>query len=101
MIKKDSWVQIEKVILNPEDRSPNLPKATQRVPLKMWIKGYLLEDAELGASVHIKTLTGRKESGVLLCQNPSYMHTYGAFVPEILGIDKMVKAILFEGDSNE
>lgn len=101
MIKKHSWVQIEKVILNPEDRSPNLPEATKRVPLKMWVKGYLLEDAELGSSVQIKTLTGRIESGVLLYQNPSYLHTYGEFVPEILTIDQMVKSALFEGDQDE
>ena len=35
-----------------------------------------------------KTVTGRLESGILIEINPSYMHTYGKFVPEILKIDQ-------------
>jgi len=98
MIKKNSWVQIKKIILEPKERASNLPEPTKKVPLVMWVKGHLLEDAELNTEVHIKTLTGRKESGILVCVNPSYMHTYGEFVPEILEIDRIVKAKLFGGD---
>lgn len=101
MISKKSWVQIKKTILEPVDRSVNLPAATQQVPLLMWVKGYLLEDAEIGSTVNIKTLTGRIESGVLVCVNPSYMHTYGEFVPEILEIDNICKSTLFGGDLDE
>ena len=101
MIKKNSWVQITKVILNPEERATNLPEPTKKVPLMMWVKGFLLEAAELNTEVLIKTITGRKESGLLVCENPSYMHTYGEFVPEILEIDRIVKTELFGGDSFE
>ena len=101
MIKKNSWVQIKKTILEPKDRAINLPEPTKKVPLIMWVKGYLLADASLGNEVKIKTLTGRIESGVLVCVNPSYMHTYGEFVPEILEIDHICKNTLFGGDSFE
>ena len=101
MIKKNSWVQIKKIILKPEERTGNIPEVTKQVPLVMWVKGYLLEDANINDDVLIKTLTGRIESGVLVEKNPSYMHTYGKFVPEILEIDKIVKTTLFGGDSLE
>ncbi|MBI9010088.1 MAG: 2-amino-4-ketopentanoate thiolase [Tenericutes bacterium] len=101
MIKKNSWVQIKKIILKPEERTGNLPEATKQVPFVMWVKGFLLEDAMLNSEVLIKTITGRNESGILVCENPSYMHTYGEFVPEILEIDRIVKTELFGGDSFE
>ncbi len=101
MIKKNSWVQIKKIILNPEERASHLPEPTKKVPLLMWVKGYLLENAEINSEVEIKTITGRKESGILVCENPSYMHTYGEFVPEILEIDSIVKSELFGGENNE
>ncbi len=98
MIKKNSWVQITKEILQPKERSNHLPEPTKQVPLVMWIKGFLLEDSKIGSFVEIKTLTGRMEFGVLVCKNPSYMHTYGEFVPELLEIDRIVKTALFGGD---
>lgn len=101
MIKKNSWVQITKEILKPSERSYHLPEPTKQVPLVMWTKGFLLESAEIGSLVEIKTRTGRIESGVLVCENPSYMHTYGEFVPELLEIDRIVKTSLFGGDDDE
>jgi 2-amino-4-ketopentanoate thiolase alpha subunit len=100
MIKKNSWVQITKEILQPNERAENLPKPTKKVPLKMWVKGYLQADASIGDDVTIKTITGRIETGYLVIENPSYMHTYGKFVPEILEIDRIVKSALFGGDFN-
>jgi len=101
MIKKNSWVQIKKTILTPKDRAKNLPEPTKRVPMMMWVKGYLLDSADIGVNVRVKTLTGRIESGILVCENPSYKHNYGEFVPEILEIDRIVKTELYGGDSNE
>lgn len=101
MIKQNTWVQIKKTILKPEERTGNIPEETKKVPLEMWVKGYLLSDAELEDEVKIQTLTGRIESGVLIQKNPSYLHTYGAFVPEILKIDAMVKEALFGSDADE
>ena len=98
MIKKGSWVQIKKVILNPEQRPKTLPEATRKVPLTMWVKGYLNCEASLGDLVEITTVTGRKESGELVSINPYYNHSYGKFVPEILEIDRIVKRALFGSD---
>ena len=95
MINKGSWVQIRKVVLNPDERAMNLPEATKMVPLLLWVKGYLLKDAEISDTVKIKTVTGRIEEGELLTVNPSYMHTYGNFIPEIKEIDSIVKDMLF------
>jgi len=96
MIKKGSWVQIHKVVLTPAERSAQIPEETKKVPLEMWVKGYLCEDAEMNTSVLIETLTGRKESGTLIAVNPSYHHDYGDFIPELLIIDRMVKDALKE-----
>ncbi|MFW5889252.1 MAG: 2-amino-4-oxopentanoate thiolase subunit OrtA [Bacillota bacterium] len=101
MIKKNSWVLIEKEILKPNQRANNLPEETKKVPLKMWVKGYLLTDSLLNDMVKVKTLTGRIESGILKTANPAYMHTYGEFIPELLKIDNMIKTELFNGDNNE
>ncbi|MGE4572030.1 MAG: 2-amino-4-oxopentanoate thiolase subunit OrtA [Candidatus Izemoplasmatales bacterium] len=101
MIKKDTWVQIKKVILKSEERAGNLPEETKKVPLIMWVKGFLLKEAELNDEVQIKTLTGRIESGTLIEVNPAYMHTYGKFMPEILRIDDIVKSTLFGDDHHE
>ncbi|QWC00395.1 2-amino-4-ketopentanoate thiolase [Mycoplasmatota bacterium] len=101
MIKKDTWVQIKKTILEPEERTGNIPEETKKVPLLMWVKGHLQNDANLGDTVEIKTLTGRYETGVMVEANPAYMHTYGKFVPEILEIDRLLKKTLFGGESNE
>ncbi len=101
MIKKNSWVQITKTILKPEERAVNLPEPTKKVPMMMWVKGFLLEAGELNSLVKIRTLTGRIESGLLVCENPSYMHTYGEFVPELLEIDRICKTTLFGGDFYE
>lgn len=101
MIKKGSWVQIKKIILNPEQRANNLPEATKKVPLLLWVKGTLLTDSEIGKVVEIKTVTGRIENGELIEVNPSYLHNYGKFMPEIQEIDRIVKSTLFGDDYYE
>ena len=100
MIKKNTWVQIEKVVLKPEERAANVPLDTKQVPLLMWVKGYLQNDAQSGDLVRITTLSGRTEEGLLVAENPAFKHNYGDFVPEILQINQMVKKILF-GDSHD
>ena len=97
MIKKNTWVQIHTIILNPMNRSNKLPNETKKHPLECWMKGYLSHDANIGDEVSIVTLTGRKETGTLIKANPAYLHTYGEFVPEILTIDAIVKQALKEG----
>ena len=96
MINKGSWVQIHKIVLQPNERTAQIPEETKKVPLELWVKGFLCEDAQMNDTVEIKTLTGRKEVGILIAVNPSYHHDYGDFVPELLVIDQMVKSALKE-----
>lgn len=98
MIKKGEWVRIHKIILQPSERAPQVPDDTKKVPLEMWVKGYLGDDAEIGAEVSVTTQTGRKETGTLIEVNPYYEHDFGKFVPELLAIDNQVREIVFGGD---
>ncbi len=98
MIKKGEWVRIHKNILDASGRAPQVPDDTKQVPLEMWVKGFLLEDAEMGDEVTVETVTGRHETGKLIEVNPYYTHSFGKFVPELLQIDKQVREILFGGD---
>jgi hypothetical protein len=91
MIKKGSWVQITRIVLEPEERYTAIPAETKKVPLQMWIKGWLVKDAKLGDEVQIKTRTNRLEKGTLLALNPTYHHDYGDFVPEILTMDRIIQ----------
>ncbi len=90
MIDKGSFVRIRKTLLNPEERSNKLPKETAIVPFKMWVKGFLQEDADLFDIVTVKTITGRLETGRLKEAFPAYKHNYGEFIPEILKINSII-----------
>ena len=98
MIKKGTWVLIHRNILSPEERAPQVPEDTKKVPLEMWIKGYLMEDAKEGDEVRVTTRTGREEAGTLLEAEPYYKHDFGKFVPELLKISEQVREITFGGE---
>ena len=91
MINKGSYVRIRKTLLKPDERSSNLPDETKKVPYKMWIKGYLLEESDLFDIVSIKTVDGRIETGRLKENNPTYKHNYGDFVEEALQLRDIIK----------
>ena len=66
----------------------------------MWIKGYLLDEADLFDIVKIITITGRIETGRLKEVEPPYKHSYGDFVTEILVMKDIIIKDMY-GDSNE
>ena len=99
--KKGDWVKVARVLLTPEERAPQVPEDTKLVPMEMWIKGFAQSDCQLGNTVAIKTITGRMEEGKLVEISPSYDHSFGDFVPELLKIGIDLRAILFGGDSDE
>ena len=101
MINKGAWVRIHRILLTPEQRAPQVPEDTRRVPLELWVKGWLLTDAEPGAEVEIETAAGRRERGVLLMENHAYGHSFGAFIPELPAIDRQVRDIVFGGGQHE
>jgi hypothetical protein len=95
--KKGDWVRIHKIILEAGKRAPHLPEDTQKVPLEMWVKGFLLnESANIGDDVEIETYIGRKESGTLVEVNPYYKHNFGKSVPEVLYIGRQVRSLIAE-----
>lgn len=98
MVKKGEWVRIHSVVLKAEERTAKIPEDTQKCDLEMWTKGALLEDAEIGDEVTVKTASNRIEKGTLIEVNPYYTHSYGKFVPEIIEIDKQLREIMFGGD---
>jgi hypothetical protein len=99
--KKGDWVQIHQIVLKPEERPAHLPEDTKKVPLELWVKGFIEHDANIGDEVEIITLTGRRVKGELVEVNPKYEHGFGEFVPEILQIGIQLRGILKEGESHE
>lgn len=85
-IVKGTWVEIEQVILTPEQRAASLPEDTRKVPYMMRVSGFLEHDAEVNQEVEIRTIIGRLLKGKLVTINPSYLHTFGNTVPELLKI---------------
>ena len=89
-IEKGTWVEIEHIVLQPEERAQNLPEETKKTPYVMRLSGFLTADAEIGDEVTVKSLIGREHQGVLKTVNPSYSHSFGPTMAELLhiGIDK-------------
>jgi hypothetical protein len=86
MLKAGTWVEIETVLLKPEERAPNLPPDTAAVPYVLKASGFLVKDAELGAEATIRTVIGLEYAGTVKVANPGYSHSFGATVPELLMI---------------
>lgn len=94
MASKGDWVRIHSVVMQPGQRAPQVPEDTAKVPLELWLKGYLLADAQPGDRVCVRTRTGRLAEGELLDGGLDYTHSFGAYVPEIALIGDMVRARL-------
>lgn len=96
MIKKGTWVEIEEVVLTPEDRAQNIPEETRKTPLKCWIRGNCLSDCEIGDEVEVETNVGRISKGKVIDIEPGYYHSFGKYVAEISYIGKQAREILFK-----
>ena len=83
MIPKNTWVEVELVVLNKEDRAENLPRDTASTDMKQWSRGFTLEEGEIGSEMIIKTITGRYVKGKVTEIEPRYKHDFGDFVPEV------------------
>ncbi|AFG36039.1 2-amino-4-oxopentanoate thiolase subunit OrtA [Fervidobacterium pennivorans subsp. shakshaketiis] len=102
LAKKGDWVQIQVTILHPEERAPQVPEDTKKVPLEMRVKGFLQDEvAEIGATVTIKTMTGRLVTGKLVAVNPKYEHDFGEPVPELITIGLELREILESSDGDD
>lgn len=99
--KCNDWVIIHNIVLTSDQRAPQVPDDTKKVPLEMWVKGFIQSDANIGDLVEVKTITGRLVKGNLVQINPYYTHDYGKCIPELLQIGIQAKEILFGGGYNE
>lgn len=94
---KGEWVEIENVILSPEERAVNLPEDTKKTPLIMWVRGFLeSKEAKIGDSVEILTLSGRVIKGDLVEFNPRHQYDYGNTILELLQVGEELKKELSE-----
>ena len=83
--RRGQWVRIHRVILDAQDRAPNLPADTKATPLQSWTNGFLEEDAaSVGDRVTIRTMIGRSLTGRLADVSPRYDHDFGLPQPELL-----------------
>jgi hypothetical protein len=95
--KSGDLVQIHIMVLDPTERSKNLPEETKKVPYEGWVKGFLVDkEAAIGDLVTISTLIGREIQGKLDSINPKYQHDFGEPQPELLMIGKTARLQLAE-----
>jgi len=85
------WVEIESVLLDPADRSSNLPEDTAAQPLRMWVKGFARAASAVGDEVEVETMTGRTVTGRLSDINPGYTHTFGRPAPELTHVGRELR----------
>lgn len=94
VVPSGSWVEIRRVELGPDQRAPQVPDDTRRVPLEMRAKGFLAAPASPGDQAEIITVAGRRLRGVLSEVNPAYTHGFGSPLPELSAIGPEVRAVL-------
>lgn len=100
--KRGDWVRIHNIVLEAGQRAQNVPEDTQKVPLEMWVKGFLLdESANIGDRVKVETYIGRVVEGTLVEVNPYYKHNFGKAVPELLYVGRQARKLLLEGDEKD
>lgn len=85
-IKAGTWVEIERVVLEPANRAPSLPEETKQVPYIMHVSGFLVEPSKIGEIARIKSIIGRFHEGILIRVEPHYSHSFGRLIPELLTI---------------
>jgi len=85
IVAKGTWVEVERVVARPGERAPGLLREP-RPPQVVRVSGFLLEDAELGQHVRIRTIIGNEHSGKLRIENPGYGHSFGNTFPEAMKV---------------
>ncbi len=80
------------MLLEPAERSSNLPEDTAAQPLRVWLKGFVRAEASIGDEVDIETMTGRVVRGTLTEVNPGYSHTFGRPAAELTAVGRDLRA---------
>lgn len=100
MIKKNTYVLIKKIVLDKEERTAHIPEDTKRVDFVMKVKGVLTHDANMHDEVTILSDTKRYIKGELIEINPSYTHSYGEHLDEVLKMKDIILSEM-EGESDD
>lgn len=101
IVRKGQWVEIYGVILSPDERAPQIPDDTKKVPLEMRVKGFLEKDAEIGDEVLIATAADRNVTGKLVAVNPAYTHGFGEPIGELMTVGREVRRIIAQRKKEE
>ncbi len=88
------WAQIGLVVLEPEERTAKLPDDTKKVPYYVRVRGFLEGEAQIGDTVTIETLIGRRVQGELLAIEPVYGHSFGRPIEELMQAGVEARALL-------
>lgn len=94
MIKKGTFVEIENIVLECWDRARAIPDDTKKTPLKMWVRGWVNSDCELGDKVEITTAIDRKIEGIVVESEPGYNHNFGSHISDIDYISIQARKII-------
>ena len=94
--KKGDWVQIYRVVLQPDQRAPQVPDDTKKLPVTVQVNGFLTQDANLRDTVIINTVIGRTIRGELIAINPSYDHSFGPPPDRIMNIGGKLRRMLID-----
>lgn len=89
-----TWVELAQVVLEPDERAPELPEDTAAVPLELRVCGRLLAAGRVGEEVEIETRAGRRLRGRLADPSPRYRHGFGPPVPELTAAAEQARAML-------
>jgi hypothetical protein len=91
MVKKGSFVEIRRVLLEPSERAEHLPEETKKVPFEARIRGLLLRDARLGEEAEIETRIGRIVKGTLVAEDPPFTYGFGKPVRELIDVSRELR----------
>ena len=100
LIPQGTWVEIHGTVLRSEERAPQVPADTSKVPLEMRVKGFLVAAAALGEEVRVVTAAGRRLRGTLAVASPVYGHGFGQPIAELTVIGREVRAMLRAREHN-
>lgn len=72
-----TWARVHEILLSPGERAPAVPPDTAKVAFEVWVHGWLVEPASMGAPAKVRTRTGRIVEARLVEVNPGYQHSFG------------------------
>lgn len=93
-IAAGTWVELHAVVLAAGERAPQVPEETQRVPLELLVRGWLVEPAAVGEVATIRAPSGRRLRGRLVAVEPGHHHSFGPPVPALGTVGTELRRLL-------